>query len=128
MAEKNKTPEPNLHPAGSVLKGLLEEAGFERQLRRFSVFKDWAEVVGPQLASHSQPWRMRGEILEVRVDHAVWMQQLQLQKSEILRRLNARLAGDAIRDLFWRFGGIRPDEETSPSPPENQPGPASGTE
>lgn len=121
MAEKIKTPEPNPHPAGSVLKGLLEEAGFERQLRRFSVFEDWPELVGPQLAAHSQPWRMRGEVLEVRVDHPVWMQQLQLRKSEILSQLNARLEGDTIRDLFWRFGTIDPTGEAASQETEQQP-------
>ncbi|MBN2426957.1 MAG: DUF721 domain-containing protein [Deltaproteobacteria bacterium] len=121
MAEKRKNSEPNPHPAGSILQGLLKEAGFERQIRRFSVFEDWPDLVGPTLAAHSQPWRVRGDVLEVRVDHAVWMQQLQLQKSSILKQLNARLEGDSIRDLFWCFGTIRPSEENSHPASENQP-------
>ena len=74
-----------------------------------------ADLVGPTLAVHSQPWRVRGDVLEVRVDHAVWMQQLQLQKSNILQQLNSRLEGDSIRDLFWSFGTIRPPRRTPQS-------------
>ena len=128
MAEKRKNSEPDPHPAGSILQGLLKEAGFERQIRRFSVFEDWPDLVGPTLAAHSQPWRVRGDVLEVRVDHAVWMQQLQLQKSNILQQLNSRLEGDSIRDLFWSFGTIRPPAETPNPASENPPEQGSGTE
>ncbi len=106
-------------PAGSVLKGILEQAGLERQIRRFSVFEDWSELVGSKLAVHSQPWRMRGDVLDVRVDHPVWMQQLQLQKAGILREINARLEADPIRDIFWRFGMLQSVEKDVPPASEN---------
>ena len=118
MAKTTKLSEQNPHPAGSVLKGLLEQAGFERQIRRFSVFEDWPELVGTKLAEHSQPWKIRGDVLEVRVDHAIWMQQLQLRKAEILREINARLGTDSIRDLFWRFGMVSSAEKDASQVPD----------
>jgi predicted nucleic acid-binding Zn ribbon protein len=121
MSKNQKPSDQNPHPAGSVLKDLLEHTGFERQIHRFSVFEDWAELVGPKLAEHSQPWRIRGDVLEVRVDHAVWMQQLQLRKPEILREINSRLEADPIRDLFWRFGKVEPVEKDASQTLEERP-------
>jgi predicted nucleic acid-binding Zn ribbon protein len=130
MTKDPKSSEKIPRPAGSVLKGLLEQAGFERQIRRFCVFEDWPELVGAKLAEHSKPWRMRGDVLEVRVDHAVWMQQLQLQKAEILREINARLEADSIRDIFWRFGAVGQTEKDAGQVLENLPesSPNSGDE
>jgi predicted nucleic acid-binding Zn ribbon protein len=127
MTKNPKSLEQNPRPAGSVLKGLLEEAGFVRQMRRFSIFEDWPELVGAKLAEHSQPWRMRGDVLEVRVDHAVWMQQLQLKKTEILLEINARLEADPIRDIFWRFGAVGRTEKDADQALENLPEPPSGS-
>jgi hypothetical protein len=57
---------------------------------------------------------MRDDILEIRVDNPVWMQQLQLMKPKIIARLNAAIGEPLIRDLFLRRG--RPDTESGPGP------------
>jgi len=97
-----------LRPArtGALLDQLVQGLGLGEKLEQYRAFIVWGEVVGPQVAARTAPLRIRGGVLEVRVDQAVWMQQLQLLKPKILIRLNERLGQETIRDIFWRQGSV----------------------
>lgn len=99
---------------GAVIRQLFQERGLEARLRRYKTWQVWEKVVGPQIAARARPARMRDDILEIRVDHPVWMQQLQLMKPKIIARLNAAIGEPLIRDLFLRRG--RPETESGPGP------------
>lgn len=108
--------------AGGVLDSLTRKMGLQDRLEPYRVWKVWGEVVGPQTAQHAQPFRLRGKILEVRVDHPVWMQQLQLLKPRILEQLNGAIAPGILEDILWRHGqpeipAPTPAPEVVESPP-----------
>lgn len=90
--------------AGSVLDSLTRTMGIHDRLGSYRVWQVWAEVVGPQTAQHAQPLRLRQGVLEVRVDHPVWMQQLQLLKPRILEQLNRAIAPSVLDDIHLRHG------------------------
>lgn len=89
---------------GSLIENLLSRSGMDAKLREYRAWQVWDEVVGPQIAARARPSRIREGVLEVRVDQPVWMQQLQLLKPKILTRLNERLDGAEIKDIFLRRG------------------------
>ncbi len=91
------------------------------KLRSYRVWKIWDETVGPLIAQHAQPVRLRGTTLEIRVDQAVWMQQLQLLKPMLLGKLRQKSGGADISELFLRLGTLAPTEQ--PSPPTTPPPP-----
>ncbi len=99
---------------GAVIRQFFQERGLETRLRRYKAWQVWEKVVGPQIAARARPARMRNDILEIRVDHPVWMQQLQLMKPKIIARLNAAIGEPLIKDLFLRRG--RPSTESAPGP------------
>jgi hypothetical protein len=92
--------------AGDLLDGLLHGWGLDERLKQYRALIVWDEVVGPQIAAHTKPEKIRDGILEVSVDQPVWMQQLQLLKPQLLNKLNARLGDGALRDLFLKRGQI----------------------
>ncbi len=98
---------------GSVLNSLLEQRGMEEKLRRYRAWQLWDRVVGPQIAARARPFKLRDNVLEIRVDHPVWMQQLQLMKPRILQRLNSALGESLIRDIYLRHG--RPRQAPPPA-------------
>jgi len=106
---------------GGVLHDLLQQRGVAERLREYKAWQIWNDVVGPQIAARAQPCRIRDGVLEVRVDQAVWMQQLQLLKPKILSRLNERLGGPIFADMFLRRGRPEPPpprrESRAPLPP-----------
>lgn len=94
--------------AGALLENLVQGLGIAGRLQQYQAWQVWDAVVGPQVAAHARPSRIRDGVLEVRVDQAVWMQQLQLLKPKILAALEQRLGAGIIRDIFWRHGAIPP--------------------
>ncbi|MDO3378804.1 DUF721 domain-containing protein [Geoalkalibacter halelectricus] len=105
-------------PLGDILEQVLQERGLSDRLHKYRAFTCWAKAVGPQIAAQTQPLRVRDKILEVRVAHPVWMQQLQLLKPRILARLSEHLGPGVINDLYLRQGRIDQNPQaTAPHPP-----------
>jgi len=94
--------------AGDLLNSLLAGWGLDERLSQYRAMLIWDEVVGPQIAAHARPLRIRDDILEVGVDQPTWMQQLQLLKPQILAKLNARLGGACLREIFLKRGSLAP--------------------
>jgi hypothetical protein len=100
----------------TLVTTLLEKNGMQTQIQRYRAWLCWDDVVGPQIAQHARPLRLRDELLEVRVDQAAWMQQLQLLKPMIIKKLNERLGADTIRDLFLKRGPVPPPPAPKETP------------
>jgi predicted nucleic acid-binding Zn ribbon protein len=86
-----------------ALDAYLRRTGLRERLDQASVIAEWAALVGPQVARVTVPEGVaENGVLFVRVATAPWMQELQLQSPEILRRLGAH--GKKIRRIVWRVG------------------------
>ena len=108
MDEKKK-----VEPISGVLGALFSRRDWGAKLGLHQVFRFWNEVVGPEIADHAQPTVIHGRVLWLEVSDSVWMQQLHLQKTELLAALNARLKGEQLADLRFRLGR----ERQEPVPP-----------
>ena len=117
MKSRQRPPMRRAAHAGALVEELLQQKGMTEKLRAYRAWLIWADTVGPQIAARARPVRVREGILEVRVDHPVWMQQLQLLKPRLLARLNARLEGDPLRDIFLRRGPVSPPAEEPAAAP-----------
>ncbi|BCA80554.1 DUF721 domain-containing protein [Desulfuromonas sp. AOP6] len=118
MSRKTETGRSQIQLVGTLLENLFRQRGLEGKRQEYKAWLVWEEAVGPQIAARARPIRIREGVLEVRVDHPVWMQQLQLMKPKILTRLNALLGEEVINDLFLRQGAHRPPEAPPPTPEE----------
>ena len=102
---------PKLKRAEAVadlLKQILGDKGLDERLPRYQAWLVWDKIVGEQIAKRARPLRIREKILEVRVDHPVWMQQLQMLKPQILRKLHEELPDCDIEDIYLRRGTPQP--------------------
>ncbi|SHI81608.1 Protein of unknown function [Malonomonas rubra DSM 5091] len=102
MSRKDRAPMKKAERVGPLLKKVLGDRGMEDRLNRYQAWLIWDQVVGKQIAERARPLRFRQGILEVQVDHPVWMQQLQMLKPQILQKLNQQLPNANISDLFLR--------------------------
>jgi predicted nucleic acid-binding Zn ribbon protein len=95
-------PDPPRPPTrlGDALRAALARLPIARQLADYDLWTHWDAVVGPTLALHVRPERLRHGVLVVAVDSPEWMQELQFLKHELRERLNARLGRPAVRELF----------------------------
>lgn len=95
-----------------------------RVARAQRALRNWAEIVGPELARRSQPDRFERGTVWVAVTGSAWAQELRMIKDRILDRLR-EASGE--KDLFKdvRFGvrpivqgaeEVEPERATAPKP------------
>jgi predicted nucleic acid-binding Zn ribbon protein len=89
---------------GELVNRVLADLGAGATARAVRIAEAWEEAVGPEIAHHSRPVAIRGEVLEVAVDTSVWCQQLQLRTPEILAALRGAVGGDAPSRVWLRVG------------------------
>ena len=62
-----------------------------------AVFTRWEELVGPDVAAHATPIRVRDGVLTVIVDHPAWATSLRLFTADLLRRIATH--GDEVTEV-----------------------------
>jgi predicted nucleic acid-binding Zn ribbon protein len=85
---------------GAVLASALKRLSIGDELGNYSIWAHWDAAVGPTIARHARPLRLRRGTLVIGVDGASWMQELQFLKHELRARLNARVGKPVVRELF----------------------------
>jgi len=90
---------------GEALRAVLARLPVAAELADYAVWQHWDAVVGPTLAKHARPRRVRRGVLVVEVDSTEWMHELHYLKHDLRDRLNARLGRPALRELFLVLAG-----------------------
>ena len=91
---------------GSILETTLKGLEVDDQIRAYSLWGAWKEIVGEPIAQQARPQAIRNRILFVDVSHSTWIQQLQFLKTTLLDKINTYLREPLIKDLRFRLGKI----------------------
>lgn len=91
---------------GNVLEQSLKRLDLVTRLDEYGVWPIWNDVVGAVIARNAQPEKIRNGTLFVKVSSPVWMQQLQFMKEMIASKLNQRLKGEIVKNIFFMVGRI----------------------
>lgn len=75
---------------------LVDDRGWELDLRVHAVFGRWAELVGVEVADHTTPESFADGRLVVRTDSTAWATQLKLLAPTVVRRLNEELGHGTV--------------------------------
>jgi predicted nucleic acid-binding Zn ribbon protein len=89
---------------GDVLKAALARLPAGADIADHALWGHWDDVVGPTLARHARPRRLRRGVLVVAVDDSLWMHELQFLKQELCARLNERMGRAVVRQMFLALG------------------------
>ena len=121
MKRIERPPMKSAARVGSLVKQLLGQPGLGEQLTRHQAWLIWDQLVGKQIAAHARPLKLRKGVLEVQVDHPVWMQQLQLLKPQIMQKITAQIPNAGITDIYLRqtrnCKSYQPRNKTKQGPP-----------
>jgi predicted nucleic acid-binding Zn ribbon protein len=85
---------------GEILRAALARLPESNELASFPIWADWAELVGPVIARHARPQRLRRGVLVVEVDGPEWLQELRYLQRDLRARLNERLGRATVRELL----------------------------
>jgi Dna[CI] antecedent, DciA len=89
-------------PLVTAIGGLLSDHGWKQRAAVGSVFGNWAEIVGADLAAHTRPDGFADGELTIAADSTAWATQVRLLASQLVRRLNAELGNGTVRRVKVR--------------------------
>jgi predicted nucleic acid-binding Zn ribbon protein len=75
---------------------LIDDHGWDVDLRVAGVFARWSELVGDEVGWHSTPESFADGRLVVRTDSTAWATQLRLLAPDVVRRLNTELGHGTV--------------------------------
>ena len=96
----------------SLFAELFKKRQWDKHLALHAVFRNWPQVVGPEIAERTAPQVIRGTVLWIAVSDSVWMQQLHLQKQALLEQINAKVRGsEKISDIRFQIDAALGEEK-----------------
>lgn len=88
-------------PVGGLVGSIFEKLGIAEKVGRAAAAARWDEVVGPEISRRTGDVRVSGRALIVEVESSTWMQELNMQRHQILRKLNEGLEGGEIEKIVF---------------------------
>ena len=106
----SKVPKPPARIA-EALQPLVDHLDTQGQFGIVRLARMWPEIVGETIARRTQVSSLKFHSAVIKVTGAMWIQELNLMKPQILARVREHLGGDLVRDIRFVLG--RPRREHS---------------
>lgn len=84
---------------GEQFDRLLAERGWQVDVAAGAVMGRWREIVGSEVAAHSEPVTYDDGVLTVKADSTAWATQLRLLSSTMLGRMEQLVGADVVIEL-----------------------------
>jgi predicted nucleic acid-binding Zn ribbon protein len=89
---------------GGTIQDLLANLDTGSHFELVRLIRLWPEVVGETIARRTEVAALKFHVAVVKVSTAMWIQELNLMRPQILSRLNAAMRNDAVRDIRLVLG------------------------
>lgn len=99
---RRKAPEP----IASTIGALIDRLDSEGHFAIVRLISAWPEVVGETIARRTEVAGLKFHTAVIKVSGAMWIQELNLLKLQILFRLRERLGEETVRDLRFVQGRL----------------------
>ncbi|MDL9936623.1 DUF721 family protein [Gordonia sp. ABSL1-1] len=99
-------------PFGRLVSGIAKDRGWSPKIGEGTLFGQWAQIVGADIAAHAQPVTLRDNVLHVQAESTAWATQLRYVQSQILAKIAAAVGDGMVTSLritgpkapSWRKG------------------------
>ena len=91
---------------GGAIQELLARLDSEGHFEIVKLVRVWPEVVGEAIARRTEVVGLKFHSAVVKVSGAMWIQELNLMKPQILGRLRDAIGNDAVRDVRFVQGRL----------------------
>lgn len=98
---------------GAAVHRLVAERGWQETTTAAGVLANWATLVGPEIADHSQPESLLEGTLVLVAESTAWATQLRLLTTTMLARLRDRVGTDVVSAIVVR-GPVQADWRRGP--------------
>ena len=83
----------------SAIKKAVHNAGVEKALKQESAVFLWGEIVGQTVSSVTRVKKVDKGVLTVKTESSNWRQELQMQKKEIIDKINNKIGSKTIKEI-----------------------------
>ena len=83
----------------SLLKCLIKENGFDELIEQQDAIDVWSVAVGRVISEKTEPILIEKGVISIKVENSSWRQELQLQKDDIIKKVNSQLNKKTIKDI-----------------------------
>lgn len=87
----------------AVLENLTKSMGWDSPLAKSELMVAWPELIGAEVAAHTEPLSVEDGLLTVKCDSTAWAQQLRSMRSAVLEQIALRHPAAGIESV--RFIG-----------------------
>lgn len=92
---------------GGTLSSLAHGWGMENPAETARLFASWEQIVGPEVAARCRPTSLKGGVLKVRTESAVWASEFRYLSADVIARINSELGKPVIREVKpWVKAGV----------------------
>jgi predicted nucleic acid-binding Zn ribbon protein len=99
---------------GAAIQPLLDRIDREGHFAIVRLAKAWPEIVGETIARRTEIVSLKFHTAVVKVSGAMWIQELNLMKAQILARVRERIGDDAVRELRFVQGRLSRRDHIKP--------------
>jgi predicted nucleic acid-binding Zn ribbon protein len=91
---------------GGTIQDLLANLDTGNHFELVRLMRVWPEVVGETIARRTEISSLKFHTAVVKVSTAMWIQELNLMRLQILSRVNAAMRNDAVREIRFVQGRL----------------------
>lgn len=84
---------------GDLIPRIAAERGWSGDLQANGVIARWREIVGEQVADHTEPESFDDGVLVIRADQTSWAQELRLQLPRLRELVEAEVGRDGLTEI-----------------------------
>lgn len=92
----------NEQSLGEVIKSFLAANGLEDKMLETEIYQRWDELAGREVNVKTKKVQLKNAVLTVFLSSSVLRNELSMNKSLFLERLNQRLKGRPLKDIEFR--------------------------
>jgi len=87
---------------GSLIQQWLRSNNLEEKLQESSVPAYWIDIVGEAVARQAHVERIDKGRMFIRVESAVWRNELAMRREEIREKVNERFGAEVVKEIVLR--------------------------
>jgi predicted nucleic acid-binding Zn ribbon protein len=87
---------------GAIIQQWLRANNLEEKLQQQSVPTYWIEIVGESVAKHATIERVDKGKMFVKVESAVWRNELSMRREEIRQKVNEHFGAEIVKEVIFR--------------------------
>tara|TARA_X000000368_G_C22967426_1_gene683838 strand:+ start:768 stop:1043 length:276 start_codon:yes stop_codon:yes gene_type:complete len=85
-----------------AIQDFLKKSGLNSGVEQQEALKIWKETVGNIISKNTKPISVKNGVLIIKTINPAWKQELQIQKTEIIKQLNSRLKKNIIKEIRFK--------------------------